>query len=444
MRQETLDKIRSLKRRLLMRRSLVVGAVAMVVGASVIATLSLTSGCESQPSMPIPPSGVAGVHGEPMARIRVRRSVPTVTIHSPGGLLVGPVNGGQPHRVASPARLSHNGQQFIIAPPTGQALAWKLHAVVIKPAVGPHLRIEDQSFPNEIIVHSVASPRNGSLPLDVVNRLPMEQYVPGVLAKELYSDWHDACFRAQAIAARSYAIHNLRGTRGRHYDMENTQASQAYIGVTKNLRALNAAAATRGVVLAHNGQVLQAYYSSTCGGTGQDAAAIYPNQADIAPLRGTQRGSWCKAGKYYRWRISRNANTLAARIAAWGQRGGYTIKGLQGIRKVNVTATNSVGRPTQFVIVDGNGRSFPIKAENLRFACNYKGAGLPDVPSNDIVRSSHVAVTVSGGLVTMSGAGYGHGVGGCQFGMQAMAQQGYDAPGILAFYYKGADLRKAY
>jgi len=60
------------------------------------------------------------------------------------------------------------------------------------------------------------------------------------------------------------------------------------------------------------------------------------------------------------------------------------------------------------------------------------------------VRSSHVRVTVTCGRVTIRGAGYGHGVGGCQYGMQAMAQRGYGAAGILAFYYPGAELRKAY
>ncbi len=444
MRRKTLEQLKKLHRHLMMRRSLVIGAAVLLIAGGVIGLIGLTSGCESQPRTPTHPSGVAGVHGEPTVRVRIRRSIPAVTIHHPGGVLVGPVQGGQPRRIGSPVRISHDGNQFVIAPPTGQALGWKLDVLRVSSPSGQALRIDDQSFPNVLMIHARGRAANTPTTLDVVNHLPMEQYIPGVLARELYADWHEECFRAQAIAARSYAIHNLGNTRSRHFDLENTQASQAYIGVTRNQRALNAGASTRGVVLAYNGQVLPAYYSSTCGGTGQDAAAIFPNAVDIQPLQGTQRGSWCKASKYFRWSVTRNTNTLAARIAAWGQRGGYTIKALQGIREVKVAATNRVGRPTQFVIVDGNGRSFPIKAERLRFACNHDAPNLPAITSNTMVRSSHVSVNVSGNRVTISGAGYGHGCGGCQYGMQAMALEGYQAPGILAFYYKGADLRKAY
>jgi stage II sporulation protein D len=141
--------------------------------------------------------------------------------------------------------------------------------------------------------------------------------------------------------------------------------------------------------------------------------------------------------------VRRDRATLSRRIAAWGKANGYTIAALQLIGDIQVTATNSVGRPTQITVTDVNGRAFPLKAEPFRWACNYDAPGLPDESSSP-VRSSHVAVTVTQYEVLINGAGYGHGVGLCQYSIQAMAKAGYAAPGMLKFFYPGAELRQVY
>jgi SpoIID/LytB domain protein len=86
-----------------------------------------------------------------------------------------------------------------------------------------------------------------------------------------------------------------------------------------------------------------------------------------------------------------------------------------------------------------------MNPEAFRVACNAAGAKLPPLAPDQRLRSSHVEVAVSADrIVFHSGRGFGHGVGMGQYGAQAMARAGWQAEQILAFYYPGARLVKAY
>src|SRR5690606_22258115 len=114
--------------------------------------------------------------------------------------------------------------------------------------------------------------------LEVINLVPLETYVAGVISKELYSTWPLETYCAQAVTARSYALHErARAARdGRAYDLENTTADQVYGGANMLLVAEQAAEITRGQVLKRRGVILRAYYSSTCGGRPGSAADTWP------------------------------------------------------------------------------------------------------------------------------------------------------------------------
>lgn len=449
-----------LRRHMRLRRWGTVATLLAITGAMVAAVFTSISGCESTPTAsPIRTSGmnVASVQSEPMVRVRVRRSVPVIEVDSPSGLRIGPAAANQQRVIQGPLRVSHDGTQFILAPVAagGQPLGWNLPSLMITAVQGDTVSLDRQAYPATIVIHAVRSTVANQPPLvDAINHVPMERYLPGVLSKELYASWEYETYRAQAITARSYAIHGLATSRSRYFDLESTQASQAYIGANAHQKAIEAVRTTQGIVLAHQDDVLQAYYSSCSGGTGQDAAAIFPNQRDLLPLRGIQQGDWGKESPYFRWSIVIPRVLLTQRMAAWGKANGHSIGSLQMIREVRTTATNSVGRPTQLTVFDQSGKAYPLSAEQFRFACNHVGSSspagiaaappLPPLDSKQMVRSSHVAVTVMQNEVRINGAGYGHGVGLCQYGAQAMAKQGYNAQAILQFYYPGADLRKAY
>lgn len=107
--------------------------------------------------------------------------------------------------------------------------------------------------------------KNGKL--TVINNVPLEDYLKGVVPSEMPSSWATEAHKAQAIAARSYALANL-GKRARYgYDLKDTPEDQAYGGASAETADTNyAVEQTKGIVLTYNMKVINAYYSASAGG----------------------------------------------------------------------------------------------------------------------------------------------------------------------------------
>lgn len=416
-------------------------------------TLLLTS-CRAAPPLP-PPSPTAtpsppsrpGAAAplptrEPTIRVRLQRSQTNLTVNAHAAVTV---DGGVPAGARSmhgPLLISHTDGGFVCrSQSAGQAWVWRGNTLRLHPGAGATLRIDDHVYSGAIVLTATGGGR-----FDVLNHLGLESYLPGVVESEMYASWHEQAFMAQAIAARSYAITRLAERISANHDVEATAADQAYSGEARSPKVRHAVAATRGVVITWSGRVLPAYYSSTKGPVGQDGSAAFPLRIEYPPLRGRDDGGWGRQSPHYTWGpIVRPLATLSRRIAAWGQANAHAVGQLGLLRSVNVARANAPGRPTHFLLTDDRGRQILLPAESFRFACNHQGPGLPALARNDQLKSSHVRVTVTQTQVVFSeGRGFGHGVGMCQFGAQAMAAAGHDHRQILAFYYPGTALRRAY
>ena len=103
--------------------------------------------------------------------------------------------------------------------------------------------------------------------LTVINDIPLEDYIKGVVPAEMPSNWAHEAHKAQAIAARSYALANLGKRAQFGYDLKDTPEDQAYNGASAETAGTNAAVDdTRGIVLIYGSQVISAYYSASAGG----------------------------------------------------------------------------------------------------------------------------------------------------------------------------------
>ncbi|XAM00878.1 SpoIID/LytB domain-containing protein [Phycisphaeraceae bacterium D3-23] len=395
---------------------------------------------------------VSALRGEPGVRVRIVRSATRVQVASTGQLTVGP-SGAQPvasraRAFAGPLSVTHDRSGFVITDARGQSVRWGLSALRITSANGT-VAVDGTRYPDAIALVAVvdqASQATGRI--DAVNHVGMERYLPGVLSRELYASWDERAYRAQAIAARSYAIWemNLPRRRASHFDLEAGQASQAYLGLDASDKARSAVQATRGQVLVFDNRVLPAFYSSCSGGTGQDAIGVFPEKVDdLAPLRGREHGGWGQQSTKFRWGPVTYPNArLMAAMVRWGTANDHPIRGMTGgVSAIQPIAHNRVGRPTRFAVTDSNNRRYELHAEQLRQAANFAVPGDPEGAEYKLY-SSHVEVQIANGTVTFTGRGYGHGVGMCQWGAQGMAQRGYDPIAILNFYYPGAVVYRAY
>ena len=125
---------------------------------------------------------------------------------------------------------------------------------------------------------------NDGLGLTVINDIPIEKYLRGVVPSEMPSSWEHEAHKAQAIAARSYAIAN-RGKRAKYgYDLKDTPEDQAYGGASAEKQNTNdAVSETEGIVLVCQGKIVPAYYSASAGGKTRTGGQVW--SADLPFLK---------------------------------------------------------------------------------------------------------------------------------------------------------------
>lgn len=162
--------------------------------------------------------------------------------------------------------------------------------------------------------------------IQVINQLPLETYLRGVVPSELGPRTfpHLEAQKAQAVAARTYALKNMGRFRAKGYDICDTPACQAYEGA-KNEHPLSdqAVAETKGLVLYHGEKLIDALYTSTCGGTTEDVENVFPGRAE--PYLRARSGYLMESPSYDlpekpvdRERYSRVSEDLALRSLIWG------------------------------------------------------------------------------------------------------------------------------
>lgn len=313
----------------------------------------------------------------------------------------------------------------------------------LAPAAGAHLDLDGQAFPGSLRLVPVTTE---GMAFDAVVEVPLESYLPGVLAKELFNSWKPETHRAQAVAARSFAICEMHANARRHFDVVAGEASQAWIGKTVHATSVDAVRATRGTVLAWDGRVVPAYYSSCCGGRPASAKDAIRDMAfnAIPPLEATAAGraDCCEASPNFRWTMSLPRSATDARLAGYAAAEWPPIAGLGPLARVEVVDRNAAGRPRTYALVDRAGLRREIPAERLRWAFNFADAKAG--PPKGRVKSGDLGVSFSATELSLEGRGFGHGAGMCQYGAEGMARKGATWRQILGRYYPGAEPTVAY
>lgn len=141
--------------------------------------------------------------------------------------------------------------------------------------------------------------RRGPGGLTVINTLPLERYLRGVVPDEMPKSWHPEAYQAQAIAARSYAISQLSPSRP--YDFTADAAAQVYGGIHAERPETNlAVGATAGQVLTWHGRVITAYYHSSSGGRTAAVQDVWPDKTP-RPYLVSVSDPYDSISPYHRW-----------------------------------------------------------------------------------------------------------------------------------------------
>jgi stage II sporulation protein D len=269
----------------------------------------------------------------------------------------------------------------------------------------------------------------------VVNVVDAEKYLAGVVPGEMPSGWRPAALRAQAVAARTYALYQrMHAPADRVYQLQDGQMDQVYKGCDGETRATSEAVAdTRGLVLTCDGRIFKAYFSSTCGGITASAAEVL-GYARTPPLAGGVQCPYCRQvaePRRFGWTASVNKH---AALAALRTKYPTAFADFREPYRVSPVGRSVTGGPLWLDFADASGRTARLRAGDFRLAVG---------PSN--VLSVNATVVDAGGTVEFrDGRGWGHGAGLCQCGAEGMARQGQSYGEILRHYYPGARLTRVY
>jgi stage II sporulation protein D len=256
--------------------------------------------------------------------------------------------------------------------------------------------------------------------LMVINFVPLEEYLYGVLHHEVSHRWPMEALKAQAIAARTFALYQMKQNKLQPYDLRSDIYSQVYGGSGNEKEATNRAVnETKGMVLYYKGEILPAYYHATCAGHTEDADGLWG--VNIPPLKGREC-TFCIYSPHYRWSKWIPLSKLNATLRA----NGYAIG---SIVSIDILSKNVSGRVEKVELVDAAGKTLVLTGKEFRQA----------VGPNE-VRSTKFDLSVKNGQVAFHGFGWGHGVGMCQWGAYGQALRGESAAEILAFYYPGSQI----
>jgi stage II sporulation protein D len=283
----------------------------------------------------------------------------------------------------------------------------------------------------------------------VVNRVDVEAYLRGVVPRELgiRGPAERAALEAQAVAARSYAVVRLHNA-SRAYDLVATTADQVYGGVeSENALADAAVAATEALVLMYDGRIVNAPYSSTCGGTTAEPSEVWRSRNEPFLQRVSDRipGSdrfYCDIAPRFRWERSWRADTLTAIVERYLRAYAQVPAGPIGsVRGISVDGRTPSGRVEAISLETDRGR-YRLQGNDIRYVLRSPGGELLNSTyfSPDIVAGSDGRLS----RLTIRGLGYGHGIGMCQWGAIGRARAGQDFRTILRTYFPGTNVARAY
>ena len=388
---------------------------------------------------PAPPPAAAA--RAPAVRVGLAVDTPTVAVTSPERFTVKTAGGRTIARVlpGGEARFRRAGAGAEVRA-GGRTETHPLPLVVEPEEIGA-LVTGGKPYRGALLVQAA-----GAGGLTLVNRLDMESYLLGVVPREIGRASEDIyqAVKAQAVAARTYAVKymNRRATLG--FDVYPTVEDQVYGGLeAENDIVMRAVGETAGEILTWQGEPITAYYHSTCAGQTAAIDEVWNERAvpylvsvrDVDPRTGE---AYDRASSRFQWTERWTHDQLVATLNRT-LRDSLRGRTIGEIRGMDVTARTPSGRVRSLVISTDAG-SFTVGRDRVRWILVPTRGGILNSSKFDVrlVRGG------GGTEIVAEGGGWGHGIGMCQVGAMGRARAGQEYREILRAYYPGTQIRDMY
>jgi len=235
-----------------------------------------------------------------------------------------------------------------------------------------------------------------------VNVTSLDKYLISVVGHEMSPSWPIEALKAQAIVARTYLyqriIEQKRNIKYKKpYDVDSSTNYQVYGGDIKNKSRLQKAVfSTRSQILTYRGMLAKVFFYSSCGGQTASAKELWKENV---PYLNSKKTIYCKSAKTYRWHREISLNKLERKLKFFG------------ISSIRITSRTISGR-VKNILIKNNQKSLNIAGKDFRRKLGYT-----------FIKSSLFGIRVKNNIILISGKGYGHGVGMCQWGSYFMAKK---------------------
>lgn len=317
----------------------------------------------------------------------------------------------------------------------------------------------------------IRTQENGSI--SVINDIMFDEYLYSVVGSEVSPTWHIEALKAQAVAARNYAIINIEKHSKDGYDLCNTQHCQAYKGYSKEQESTNLAVAqTNNILLYYDNKLATTFYHSSSGGHTENSENIWSEE--IPYLRGVE-DPFSYGSPNDTWTKELDRKTIEEKLVE-------NKIDIGEILDINIIETSEFGRAKKIEII-GSKSKFILEKEKIRSifgSTNIKSiwyeiktdsdVNVYDMNANSIdtkklqnlniisatgqslIKPSNNKISIKGlfevqqyniipETYVLNGKGWGHGLGMSQYGAKGMADMGYNFVEILEYYYTGTKVK---
>ena len=256
----------------------------------------------------------------------------------------------------------------------------------------------------------------------IIDNVPIEEYVVGVLAGEMPINFELEALKAQAVASRSYVMKQIEKNINKEYDVVDTVMNQVYLDKEYLMQAWNslytdninkiklAVLSTKGEYLSYNGKVAEALFFSTSPGVTENSEEIFVSNE---PYLRSVVSTWDEISPAY-------SKTLTYTLSEFCNLLNIPYKDKLIVEVIEKTST---------------GRIKIIKINGKELSANY-------ICSKLSLNSTYFDIFQDGEKIILKNKGYGHGVGMSQYGAEGMARAGYTYDQILKYYYQNIEIKK--
>lgn len=244
-----------------------------------------------------------------------------------------------------------------------------------------------------------------------INYVDLEDYLYSVVGAEAVPSWTQEALKAQAVAARTYALYKRNTSKNGLYDLDTTTRTQVYKGLKSEYTTTHQAVqSSAGQVMTYNGKIILAVFHSASGGHTENVEDIWTSP--LPYLRGVV--DYDHNSPVFQWNKTVSPSQFSR-----------VVGGVGNVKSIIPEKTTPQGRIVTMKIVGDRGTK-RLKGTDLRKSLK--------------LRSTLFRVSLDQGNLQVTGRGFGHGLGLSQWGAQYLGENGVNYSQILAHYYQNAKL----